>query len=242
MQTLDTNRTVSEMLRERPARSRVFEKFRIDYCCGGKLPLKEACEKREVAVETVLEELAASDAAASADDGLDFANMPLDALADHIVSTHHAYLEEELPRLAAMASRVAKVHGDSDDRLVELDRVLEAVIMELQAHMAKEEQILFPVISEMARSNQMHAMPFGTIANPIRMMEFEHDEAGAGLERMRELTDGYTPPEHACGTYRALFDGLATLEGDMHQHVHKENNILFPQALELEQQLREAQG
>jgi regulator of cell morphogenesis and NO signaling len=242
MQTLDINRTVSEMLRERPARSRVFEKFRIDYCCGGKLPLKDACEKREVAVETVLEELLASDAAASADDGLDFATMPLNELADHIVSTHHAYLAEELPRLAAMASRVAKVHGDSDERLVELDRVLEALIMELQAHMSKEEQILFPVISLMAETNTMHNARFGTIANPIRMMEHEHDDAGNGLERMRDLTDGFTPPDWACGTYRALLDGLATLEKDMHQHVHKENNILFPRALELEEGLLGAQA
>ena len=242
MQTLDINRTVSEMLRERPGRSRVFEKFRIDYCCGGKLPLKDACEKREVPVDTVLEALAASDASATADEGMDFANMPLDELVEHIVSTHHAYLADELPRLAAMASRVAKVHGDSDARLVELEQVLRRVIMELQSHMGKEEQILFPVIKRMAETGRMHTMPFRTIANPIRMMEMEHDEAGSGLERMRALTDGYSPPEHACGTYQALFDGLATLEADMHQHVHKENNILFPRAIELEWTLAEAQG
>lgn len=240
MQTLDLDRTVSEMLRERPARSRVFERFGINYCCGGKLPLKEACEKRHVPAEEVLAALAASDAKAPADEGFDLAAMPLDALAAHIVATHHAYLAEELPRLAAMASRVAKVHGGSDPRLVALDETLQGVIMELQAHMDKEEHVLFPVIREMAVTNTMHAARFGSIANPIQMMEREHDDAAGGLSRMHELTDGFSPPDWACGTYRALLDGLAALEADLHQHVHKENNILFPRALELEDRLRQA--
>lgn len=238
MQTLDTHRTVSELLRERPARSKVFEKHRIDYCCGGKLPLEEACAKREVPVETVLAELAAADAAAGADGTEpDLAIMPLEGLVDHIVTTHHAYLAEELPRLEAMAARVAKVHGESDARLARLASVVQALRAELESHMHKEERILFPVIVALERTRDRAAIPFGSIANPVRAMEFEHQEAGGNLERMRRLSDGFTPPDWACNTYRALLDGLETLERDLHRHIHKENNVLFPRALELEAQL-----
>lgn len=237
MQTLNEDRTVSEMLYENPSRSRIFEKYRIDYCCGGKLPLKEACAKRDVDVDTVLNELAQNDEAPATDAEPNVAEMAPDELADHIIATHHAYLDDELPRLAAMTSRVAKVHGGRDSRLIELDRVFQAIAAELKAHMGKEEQMLFPAIKEMAVTGRMHMMPFGSIANPIRMMESEHAAAGDGLERMRKLTDDYTPPEWACGTYRALLDGLAVFEKDMHQHVHKENNVLFPRAIELENRL-----
>ena len=166
-----------------------------------------------------------------------FTSMPLDKLADHIEATHHAHLLNELPRLQRMASRVAKVHGDKDERLRELEGVVRGLVVELLNHMMKEEQILFPIIRQMVTSNESVSMPCGSLSGPINQMEAEHDNAGDALETIKILTDNYTPPHDACNTYRALFDGLREFELDMHLHIHKENSILFPKALELERRL-----
>lgn len=234
MSTTLAEMTVGELVRERPARSRVFEKHGIDFCCGGKRQLAEACAKKGVSLDQVAQELTEADAVPEADDTLDFDAMPLDTLANHIVETHHNYLRMELPRLRAMSDKVAKVHGESDARLADLERVVDALADELESHMMKEERILFPVIRALAKSDGAVPMPFGTLANPISVMEHEHDSAGNCLERIHTLTDGHAPPDWACNTYRALLDGLRELELDLHQHIHKENNILFPKALELE--------
>ncbi|MCF6285596.1 MAG: iron-sulfur cluster repair di-iron protein [Candidatus Hydrogenedentes bacterium] len=240
MSTITAEHTVGELVAEQPGRSRVFEAHRIDYCCGGKRPLAEACEKKGVAVEAILEELAQADQQGLADDPTDYSTMALDALADHIVDTHHAYLGRELPRLLAMAEKVAKVHGDKDARLAEVAAVMRGLAEELEAHMMKEERVLFPGIRMLVQSDGLPAMPCGTLAHPISVMEAEHDDAGNALEALVRLTDGYTPPDWACNTYRALLDGLADLELDLHQHIHKENNILFPRAIAEEQRRTEA--
>jgi len=228
--------TVGELVRENPARSRVFERFSIDYCCGGKVPLQEACRDRRLDPERVVAELAAVDAE-PADQADDPATMGLGDLADHIEATHHAYLREELPRLDFMTEKVAQVHGDAEPRLREIRQVFVACRQELEAHMLKEERVLFPMIRELERADGPVAFHCGSLANPIRMMEHEHDQAGDAMSRFKELTDGYAPPEWACNTYRAMVDGLAAFERDMHQHVHKENNVLFPRALDLEASL-----
>ena len=238
MSAITADRTVGELVTESPGRSRVFEEHGIDYCCGGKKPLAEACATKGVSAADLIQQLTDADAAASEEDGTDYSAMALDDLVVHIVSTHHAYLGRELPRLEQMAEKVAKVHGEKDSRLGELAEVVNALVAELTAHMMKEERILFPVIQQLAQSDTMPAIPFGTVANPIRAMEAEHDSAGGALERLRELTDGFTPPDWACNTYRALFDGLRELESDLHQHIHKENNILFPKAIVLEESRR----
>lgn len=235
MKTLTAEKTVGELLRERPARSRVFEDLGIDYCCGGKKPLAEACAKKGHDVDEVLEAINKADSTDSVEDSTDYALMPLDELADHIVATHHAYLVRELPRLQAMSAKVAKVHGESDERLGQLESVVNALVDELTSHMMKEERILFPVIRLLEQTDSLPYMPFGTIANPIRAMEAEHDTVGGALEDMHRLTDAYTPPDWACNTYRALLDGLHELEVDLHQHIHKENNLLFPGALAVEE-------
>jgi regulator of cell morphogenesis and NO signaling len=238
MSTIDRTESVGALLRERPARARIFEKHRIDYCCGGKAPLVEACAKRGVAVEAILAELAAADAEAVAGrEAPDPAAMPLDALVAHIVETHHAYLREELPRLEAMSRRVAKVHGALDPRLGLMALTVCALRQELESHMAKEERVLFPVICALAHGRARPELPFGSIAHPIHAMEYEHHEAGGHLEQLRGLSDTFTPPAWACNTYRALLDGLAALEQDLHLHIHKENNVLFPRALDLERAL-----
>jgi len=225
--------TVGELVRENPTRSRVFERFSIDYCCGGKVPLQEACRDRGLDPERVAAELAAVDAE-PADQTGDPATMGLGDLADHIEATHHAYLREELPRLDFMTEKVAQVHGDAEPRLREIRQVFVACRQELEAHMLKEERVLFPMIRELEQADGPVAFHCGSLANPIRMMEHEHDQAGDAMSRFKELTDGYLPPDWACNTYRAMVDGLAAFERDMHQHVHKENNVLFPRALELE--------
>lgn len=233
MNTITLERTVGELVTERPGRSRVFEKYGIDYCCGGKRPLAEACKKKGVSLEDLVQELERSDASATeSEPSCD--SMTLTELVNHIIVTHHAYLAAELPRLRRMAERVAKVHGDRERRLVTLDQAVGELSRELESHMAKEERILFPFIQLLEQSPTLPYLPFGTLANPIRAMESEHDIAGNGLETIRQLTDGYAPPNWACNTYRALFDGLRELELDLHQHIHKENNILFPKSMELE--------
>lgn len=225
--------TVGELVRENPARSRVFESFSIDYCCGGKVPLESACRKKGLDPQRIVEALEIADSN-SPPNGADPSDMGLAELADHIEATHHAYLRDELPRLDFITRKVAGAHGDREPRLHQIQEVFLACREELEAHMLKEERVLFPMIRELDGSQGPVSFHCGSLANPIRMMEHEHDNAGHALQQLRSLTDGYTPPDWACNTYRAMLDGLATFEQDMHQHVHKENNILFPRALSLE--------
>lgn len=240
MLTLDPTRTVGDLVRERPARSRIFEKLHIDFCCGGKVPLAQACAMKGLETRDVLQMLIDAELARSSDNQPDPDTMGLTELADHIEQTHHAYLRQELPRLNAMAHKVAKVHGDKDPRLDTIWRVFVAFRDELEAHMLKEEHILFPMVRQIDQAQGPVAFPCGSLANPIAVMEHEHENAGDALARFRALSDDYTPPHEACNTYRALFAALAELEEDMHQHVHKENNILFPKAMDLEARLKRA--
>jgi regulator of cell morphogenesis and NO signaling len=235
--TLTNDQSVGSIVAENPDRARVFEKHRIDYCCGGKLPLTEACERRRVDLDTIISEIAAVDDAGRNGAEGDWTMAPLGELADHIVTKHHAYLAEELPRLETMSARVAKVHGDHAPEVKTLHEVFLNFRRELEEHAMKEEQVLFPWIKRMEAGEQG---PFNaSVANPIRCMEHEHDNAGAALERFRELTNGFEPPEGACNTWRVLYATLAVLEQDMHIHIHKENSILFPRALALEALLQE---
>ncbi|MEI6084741.1 MAG: iron-sulfur cluster repair di-iron protein [Verrucomicrobiota bacterium] len=227
MQTTDT---VGSIVAQRPALSRVFEEAGIDYCCGGKLPLAEACRKKGIDPQAFLLKLTATTATNAT--GVDAAAMTLTALADHIETTHHAYLKSELPRLEAMTEKVARVHGGEDARLQQVHATFLALAAEMASHMMKEEQILFPMVRQLESSATAPVFHCGSLANPIGQMELEHEHAGAALAKLRELTDGFNPPDWACNTYRAMLDALAHLEGDLHQHVHKENNILFPRAIE----------
>lgn len=225
--------TVGAIVAQRPALSRLFEQAGIDYCCGGKIPLADACRKKKLDPQQFL---AALDAAATTADNRDEAvgALTLTALADHIESTHHAYLKTELPRLEAMTQKVAAVHGEHDPRLPRVREVFLGLAGEMSSHMMKEERILFPMIRQLESSAAAPAFHCGSLANPIGQMEREHDAAGAALVELRELTDGFTPPAWACNTFRAMLDALAHLEHDLHQHVHKENNILFPRAIAME--------
>lgn len=229
-------KTIGELVAERPARARVFEGFKIDYCCGGKRPLAEACRAKGLDPQTVLNMLAIVDDTASRDER-DWTKATITELCDDVESTHHAYLKQELPRLEFMARKVAVRHGDHHPELVELRDVFLVFKDELESHMAKEEQVLFPLCRRLDRGEVSSPSHCGSVQNPIRVMVREHEDAGNALERMRELTHGFVPPGDACNTYRAYFDALAQLEADMHRHVHKENSVLFPKAVEAEGRL-----
>lgn len=218
-------RTVRELVAERPGRSRIFQEFQIDFCCQGGRTLREACERKGVAIEEALARLEAEQASSSLPKD-NPADLPLHDLADYIVEIHHGFLRRELPRLGAMATRVAQVHGGHTPSVVEVSQVFDGLFSELNSHMMKEEQILFPAISALSR-DRATPMP---LDGPIHCMIHEHATAGDALARLRELTDGYQPPTGACNTWRALFAGLADLEEDLHRHIHLENHVLFPGA------------
>lgn len=232
--------TVADLVRERIGRSRVFEKFGIDFCCGGNQPLTEACRRAGVDLGTVCRELEQADAAPVGDEP-DWTHTSLGELVEDIVARHHAYLRTELPRITGLFNRVVAAHAEHDPRLSHAARVFASLQQELMAHMGKEEQVLFPIVREMERAAVRGAgLPrfhCGSVNNPIGVMEDEHRFAGEALASLRQLTDGFTPPATACDTYRALLAALAELETDLHRHIHKENNILFPRAAALEASL-----
>lgn len=234
---ITTTQTVREIALEQPSSIRVFESFGIDYCCGGRKPLAEACTATQVEIDQVLAALEAA-AANPAPPAENWTQEPLRALIGHIVATHHAYVKRELPRLATLAQKVVDRHGDTMPELSELQSTLKQLDEELTSHLAKEELILFPYVSNLERArNEGTPKPagcFGTVANPIQMMTQEHDAAGTLLARMRRLSGNFTPPAHACPTFHAYYNGLREFEQDLHQHIHLENNILFPRAIELE--------
>ncbi|MEO8377055.1 MAG: iron-sulfur cluster repair di-iron protein [Candidatus Sumerlaeota bacterium] len=232
MQTLiDSTRTVGELVLENPARAAVFEAHKIDYCCGGKKSLADACARRKVGVETVSEALNRCDASREKGEDLQWTNRRCADLIDHIVTAHHGYLRRELPRLSVLADKVARVHGEHAPDMITLATVVQSLRSELESHIDKEEQILFPFIKGLENGQ---ASPFPTIGIPISCMEHEHDDAGEALEKMSVLTNNYEPPTDACNSWRVLYHGLNELEADLHQHIHKENNILFPRALAME--------
>jgi len=230
----DLGTSVGSWVAQHPQTSRVFESLKIDYCCGGGKPLDQACRDRQLDPLQVLHKI--EEAIKSFDEpSADWTTVSLCELCDHIEQTHHAFLKIELPRLAGLIAKVVNAHGESREELPQLQQVFGELRAELEPHMFKEEQVLFPAIRQLEQSKDNPAFPFGTVANPIRMMEQEHDNAGSGLEQIRNLTHEFAVPEGACNTYRAMLDGLSELEANMHQHVHKENNILFPRAIEFEQ-------
>jgi regulator of cell morphogenesis and NO signaling len=230
---LSAETTVSDLVVERPSRSRVFEGLGIDYCCGGGVPLAEACAGAGLNPDEVIAELEWREAGQDGDEAA-LPSMGLGELVDHIVEAHHAYLKEELPRLSFLVDKVANVHGGSHPELVELRGAFEGLRAELEEHTAKEERMLFPVCRELEGAQTMPAVPFGTVKNPIAAMMRDHLNAGEGLGKIRDLTRGYAVPEDACNTYRAMLGGLSELERDTHYHVFKENSVLFPKAVATE--------
>ncbi|MCG9971926.1 iron-sulfur cluster repair di-iron protein [Christiangramia crocea] len=233
-------RTVADCVTENIKASHVFKKYGIDFCCGGGISIQKACEKNGVDYSLVVEDL--KSIGSLNDKETDYNKLPLDELIDHIVEKHHTYVEANIPLLLQYTNKVARVHGGNNPELIEVHQLFQKVAGELASHLKKEELILFPFIKKMVKAAKertgINIPQFNTVENPIKMMEVEHEDAGDIFKEISRLTDGYTPPAHACNTYRALFDKLDEFEQDLHQHIHLENNILHPKALQLEKKLR----
>lgn len=231
MSALTAASSLAEIIRVVPGSERTLEAFGLDYCCGGSRSLAEACRDVDLEPATVLTQVSGR----APQPEPTWAAMPPDALVAHLESTHHAYLHAEMPRLSALADKVTAVHGARHPELAEIQRTYEAIRFDLEPHLAKEEQVLFPMIRELAAATmappRFHC---GSLQNPISVMLREHDAVGDLLASLRHLTHGYQPPADGCASYEALFVGLAELEADTHLHVHKENNILFPAVTAME--------
>jgi len=223
-----TDTTVGQLVTERPSRARVFEKFGIDYCCGGRKPLGQACLDRKVDPKLVLDELRKSDEVRTPE--RDWAALGLTRLADHIEQVHHGYLRQELPRLDFLIRKVVAAHGKDHPELPQLREVFLGFKADLLNHMQKEELVVFPLCRRLESGEVPDSVTAAGLDVPLDVLTHEHADAGLALETMRWLADDYTVPPGACNTYRAMLDGLKELEADMHQHVHLENNVLFPAA------------
>ena len=230
---------VADFVAEKPATARVFEQHHIDYCCNGQKTLEEACTEAGVSTDALLAELNETPIPAET---RDWRSAPLAELADHIVKRHHTYLRSTLPSVSDKLGKVIEAHGDRHGALLgRLREIVVGLTAELTQHMMKEEMVLFPLVKNMEAAERNETAPpiapGGSVNNPIRMMEDEHDNAGRALSRIRHLTESYEPPPDACNTFRALYQELEELESDLHCHIHLENNILFPRAAQLEAQI-----
>jgi regulator of cell morphogenesis and NO signaling len=230
------DKTVAEIVTENIKTAHVFKKHGIDFCCGGGITIEKACAKNKVDVAVLEKELA--NVTVGNLNTYNYDKWELDFLVAHIVNIHHTYVEENIPLLIQYAAKVAKVHGHHYTEVVEINALFTEVANELTAHMKKEELILFPFIKKMVDADKHGVgldMPhFGTVHNPIAMMQDEHENAGDIFKAIAKLSNQYTPPEGACNTFKALYAKLEEFEQDLHQHIHLENNILFPKAILLE--------
>ena len=231
--TIRPDALVADIAAAAPATIAVFQRYRLEFCCGGRIPLADACAAAGLDTNAVLADLLAAQSPGAPE--VDWRDAQLSALVSHIQTRYHLPLRSELQRLTAMMDRVASRHGDRLPYLLQLRDTFESLKAELLDHMAKEDAVLFPAVVALDQDNGDRE-PWKWIAQPIDVMEAEHDAAGAALERMRSLTSDYTPPPEACPTFRGLYFGLAQFESDMHRHVHLENHILFPRAMALAEQ------
>jgi regulator of cell morphogenesis and NO signaling len=222
------SRTLTDVIAAHPAAARVLERHHVDYCCGGRRTFADACRSAGLDPDALLAEIEATPSASS---DVEHLSMGPAELVDHIEATHHAYLHEELGALGALMDKVAGVHGSRHPELADVAATFSWLRADLEPHLAKEEQVLFPMIRALAGAEGTPpTLHCGSITNPIRVMRAEHDAAGALLERLRTLTGDYTVPDDACASYRSLYERLEALEADTHLHVHKENNVLFEAA------------
>ena len=238
MNTLET-KTVADLVTENIKTAHIFKKYGIDFCCGGGITIQKAAEKAKVNLSELEKDLLNVENTTTR--GSDFNKWNLVFLTDHIINVHHAYVEDSIPLINQYAERVQKVHGHYYPELVEINLLFKKVAGELAAHCKKEELILFPFIKKMVKIKKEGTIlpeTYGTVDNPIKMMETEHEEAGNIFKEIAKLSNNYTPPKGACNTYKAYYAKLDEFEQDLHQHVHLENNILFPKALKLERDLK----
>ncbi len=231
--------SIGDIVRKNFRAASVFERNGIDFCCGGGTSLGTVCTEKGIDAHAIITELSLLNPPAT--DVPDFDSWPLDKLIDHILEKHHRYVRESLPVVQAHAQKVASVHGERHPETISIARIFDDVREELEGHMFKEEQILFPFIKSMVRlktqNERMNGVPFGSVRNPISMMEMEHESAGSAMQEIRKLGNGLVPPDDACNTFRVLYQELDEFERDLHEHIHLENNILFPEAIVIEKEL-----
>jgi regulator of cell morphogenesis and NO signaling len=229
---IDPARSVGELAQSLPGAARTFEQLGIDYCCRGRRSLSEAAAQSSLPLADVLARLEATE------ETLPSIPRELGALCEYIVQYHHTFTREALERLAPLGDKVLRVHGAAQPELRRVRELLSALTHDLGPHMAKEEQVLFPYVTALA-SGQLPSAPFGRLERPLSVMESEHDQVGALLHELDALTLGYSLPAGACASYGAFYAGLKDLQADLHEHIHLENNVLFPGALARRKQLQE---
>lgn len=226
------------MVRLYPGSRHIMERYRIDYCCGGKQTLEQACSKKGLNAEVVAEQIISY---VPHDPQIDVSNWPADLIVSYIEKKHHRYTEENLILINHKLDQLVDRHGENHPFLFELNGLFKQLSANLSTHMKKEELILFPYINKMVKAalggTVPETPPFMRAANPITLMEAEHHEEGARFEKIAELTNNYTPPEYACSTWQFVYEKLNEFEKDLHMHIYLENSILFPKAISLEQQL-----
>ena len=229
------SKTVGEIVTENFQTADIFKKYQIDFCCGGGISLAEVCKKKNLDLKEIENELLALNN--QVPKSHDFKNWELDFLIDYIVQTHHTYIMKSLPTLYQYLEKVARVHGKNYPQTIEIKNQFKIVAEELIDHMQKEEKTLFPYIKKIVEAKKVgQSLPipdFGSIKNPIKVMEHEHENAGNIFKNIASLTNDYQPPEGACTTFKVMYSKLQEFENDLHQHIHLENNILFPKAIEL---------
>ncbi|MBS1666343.1 MAG: iron-sulfur cluster repair di-iron protein [Bacteroidetes bacterium] len=239
--TGENDETLGQIAAKDLRKAQIFKKYGLDFCCGGKKTVKEACAEKGLDVTKIEQELQQTEKIAVSARPLPYNEWELDFLADYIVNTHHSYVKKNLPDIVAYANKVFRVHGSRHPELQKVNALIEAINGELSTHLVKEEKILFPYIKNLvaARNNTQHFQqsPFGTVQNPVNMMEIEHEMVGKYLAEIRTVTNNYEMPEDACASYSLLYRMLPEFEDDLHTHIHLENNILFPKAAALEKVL-----
>jgi len=232
-------KTLSEIVTENYKYADIFEKNDLDFCCNGNVNFLEACKKNNIDVSVITNELTKISETKKETNNYD--NWKLDFLVDYIVNNHHKYVSDSIPKINEHLNKIVEKHSDNHPELLEIKESFSVVYKDLQMHMMKEEKILFPYIKQMVLvqdgSAKKEAPYFGTVQNPIRMMEDEHKNAGDLLKKIKDISKNYTVPENGCNTYKVTLEELKEFEEDLHKHVHLENNILFPKSIKLEQLL-----
>lgn len=227
---------VNQIVKEDYRTASVFKRHGIDFCCGGKMTLTDACKLRNANLAVVKAELAQAVETLPVTD--DFDSWSLDRLANYIIEVHHTYIKETIPQLVQYATRIDLVHGKRNPELTSLKNHVDQLAEELLSHMRKEEMILFPMVIDLVQAPEEEATTFnsrfGALQSAVRVMEAEHDDAGSLMQQIREETNNFTPPSNACNTWRVTYGMLGEFESDLFQHIHLENNILFPKALAME--------
>ena len=236
----ESEETLGQIVATDLRKAQIFKKYGLDFCCGGKKTVKQACAEKGLDVTKIEHELQQADKIPLSRP-LPYGDWSLDFLSDYIVNTHHSYVNKNLPDIKAFAEKVMKVHGAQHPELVRINKLVQEIYAELTAHMAKEEKVLFPYIKELVAANKnttpLHAPHFGSVQTPINMMEMEHELVGKNLEEIRILSSNYLLPQDACASYSLLYRLLDEFEEDLHLHIHLENNILFPKALQTEKEM-----